>query len=217
MRLVVPLLLAAGGPVSALSLAPARPHDVWSPNRAYILVVDPITQVHTVYAAGDRTRPLWSLTGGGQFFVLADDGRAVAVIAPAALRPSELGGTVGVRFWTPEGVRRSYPVLDLCPDPLPLPPDPDGWPVEGERRTWYEHAERKGESFVIRTPRRVEYEFRIADGALIGQRRVGLPTWAIWAAICGGLVAAAGVGAWVWRGRRTSRLHRTAADRLTGR
>jgi hypothetical protein len=55
-------------------------HDVFSPNKRFVLDVNPTTNLHHIYAVQDRTKPLWSFTGrvGWRRFLLADSGQPAA-------------------------------------------------------------------------------------------------------------------------------------------
>src|SRR5262245_57227058 len=95
------LLLLSTGP--ALGYKPANPvrHDVFSPNGAFVLDVDPAAKLLTVYAVGDRQKPLWLFkryVWQEQHF-LSDDGRTVGLVTWRFVRVDDLSEGVCVEFW----------------------------------------------------------------------------------------------------------------------
>src|SRR5947209_15477956 len=121
-RAVLGLLVLATAQAEGYS--PARPvrHDVPSPNRAFVLDVDPAAKRLTVYATGDRTRPLWAFdrpVWQEQHF-LSDDGRVVAVVSWRFVQVDDVASAAGVEFWGRAGRFRAFPVGELCPDPATL-------------------------------------------------------------------------------------------------
>jgi hypothetical protein len=90
LSLCLPVLLLgagsarAGVPGSMITPTPIPRQEVFSKNEAFVLVVDPELQRNSVFAAGDRTRPLWSIPGvlksDVRWILLADSGSVVALI-----------------------------------------------------------------------------------------------------------------------------------------
>jgi len=113
------LLLLSAGP--ALGYKPASPvrHDVFSPNGAFVLDVDPAAKRLTVYATGNRQKPLWSFdrTVWQEQHILSDDGRTVGLVSWRFVQLDELSDGVCVEFWNRDGLLREYTFAELCPHP----------------------------------------------------------------------------------------------------
>jgi hypothetical protein len=174
------LLLLSTGP--ALGYRPANPvrHDVFSPNGAFVLDVDPAAKRLTVYAVGDRQTPLWSFSQDvwqEQHF-LSDDGQSVAVVSWRFVQVDELSDGVCVEFWNRGGVFRSYTFDELCPHPgnfyLESGPVGDFW------RKWYSDVEATGTQLRVRTTDEFEYVFALENGQITSRSRINLPYWAWW-------------------------------------
>jgi len=185
------LLVLSAGP--ALGYKPASPvrHDVWSPNGAFVLDVDPAAKRLTVYAAGDRQTPLWSFdrrVWQEQHF-LSDDGRTVGLVTWRFVQVDSLSDGVCVEFWNPTGLVRQYTFAELCPNPsehyLEWGPEGDFW------RKWYSRVDGDGTHLRVRTTDEYEYTFALDDGRIVGKSRIWLPGWAWWvlsALVVGGAV-----------------------------
>jgi hypothetical protein len=185
--LLLPLLFA--GP--ALGYKPASPvrHDVFSPNGAFVLDVDPTAKRLTVYAAGNRQTPLWSFDRSvwQEEHFLSDDGRMVALVAWRFVQLDKLPGGVCVEFWNQTGLSRNYTFAELCPNPsdsyLEWGPVGDFW------RKWYSQVDGDGTHLRVRTTDKYEYVFAMDDGRIVEKSRNWLPWWAWWVlsafVICG--------------------------------
>jgi hypothetical protein len=170
--------------------------------------VNPDTQVHTVYDARDRSKPLWSFSKPVWHnpFLLSNDGTVVATVAWQHVKIEYLDDAIGVTFWSKDGVFGTYLIKELCPDP-PKTQDVGIGPIGDFWRTWYTTTVEDGESFTIRTTRGTEHRFRFSDGKLVESRGLGLnfPGQSFWLAATGVLLAvavAAGVLYRRWRRRR---------------
>src|SRR5262245_8637977 len=93
-------LLACCSQALATSYAPPKRRDVYCSNRAFVLDVNPETNVHTVYAADHRTKPLWSFSRPVWHypFLLSDDGSVVATVAWEHIREEDIANENGVEF-----------------------------------------------------------------------------------------------------------------------
>ena len=182
MRCAILALLLAASPALATSYPEPERHDVYSRNRAFVLDVDPKTETHTVYYAGDRTKPLWSFSKPVWHypFLVSDDGTVVATVSWKHVKADYLGKAVGVRFWNKDGEFRSHALGDLCPNP-PKTQDVGVGPIGDFWRTWYNEVINHGDSFSLRTTRGMNYRFRYTDGELVESRAFGLRAWGGWA------------------------------------
>jgi hypothetical protein len=118
---------------------------VFSPNGAYVLDVDPVREVNTVYAAGDRTKPLWSFPEHLwlQSVLLSDDGETVVVLKSEFIKAESIKAADGVMLIKRDGEFRRYGVAELCPYPrrtvdVGIGPVGDFW------RTWYSDVSNDG-------------------------------------------------------------------------
>jgi hypothetical protein len=209
MRVAILTVLLTASPALATSYVMPKRHDVYSRNRAYVLDVNPETEVHTVYDARDRTKPLWSFSKPVWHypFLLSDDGAVAVTVAWKHVQAEDIKESGGVRFWNKDGQFRQYPLADLCPDP-PRTQDVGVGPIGDFWRTWYTEVEDRGDGFSLFTTRGVEYRFRYADGELVRARTFGWGAWERWALIVGGLALLATV---VALGRRNTRRRTRAA------
>src|SRR5262245_25048614 len=107
---ILAVLLLSAPPAFAVKFVEPYRHDVFSRNRAYVLDVNPDTEIHTVYDVRDRTMPLWSFRKRVWHFpfLLSDDGAVVVTVAWEHLDVEDIGESVGVRFWNKGGQFRSY-------------------------------------------------------------------------------------------------------------
>src|SRR5262245_29093585 len=139
----------------------ARPirHDVFSPNRDYVLDVDPETEVHVVYATKDRTKPLWSFSMHvwQAPFLLSNDGAVVATLAWEHIRVQDLDDAQCIEFRNKEGVFKAYSFAELCPNPARTILT-GGGPIGGFWRTWYTELDHyHDDTFRVRTTDFFEY------------------------------------------------------------
>jgi hypothetical protein len=178
-RLAVLVLLAVPCSAWGTSYAPPQRRDVYSPNRQFILDVNPETGVHSVYAVADRTRELWSFKLSVWLFdfALSNDGKVVAVVFWQHLHAEDVEEAVGVGFWNDGGLFRSYAVGELCP----LPAHTRTWwgghgPIGEFWRTWHDKVARYGDTLTVRTTGGWEYDFHISDGS-IQRRRMVVSAW----------------------------------------
>src|SRR5437016_3192553 len=81
--------------------------DIFSPNRRFVVDVNPKAERFTVYSAADRHRPLWSfsrpdpptLDWRNDYF-LSNDGKALLLVNGVRLKEDELHYAFGIEFWT---------------------------------------------------------------------------------------------------------------------
>ncbi len=216
MRHALIVLMLSASPCFATTFKKPERHDVFSHNGAFVLDVDPKTNVHTVYDVRDRSKPLWSFNDKIWIspILLSDDGMIVATVEWKFVRAQDIPETTAVTFWNKEGAFRKYRLLDLCPDP-PKSKDLDaslgGSPTGDFWRTWYTAVTDDGEFFTIRTTCGVEYRFRFADGDLVEKHRFAdrdpvesqqsrLPSWlGAWLAAAGGIAFLIVAGVFCWR------------------
>jgi hypothetical protein len=191
--LCLPVLLATDPRACAgLSEAPAVPRYVYSPNSVYVLDVDTGGAESRVYAAADRTRPLWSFSGlrGSNWahILLSDDGGVVALIwgGPRAWDGTIDGDAEAVRLVNRDGVLASYRLADITTPPkkegggytaMCGPPGPP----------WMNGVTNLGNRFVIQTTDGRDHTFRFADETI----RVRYVGWRSLSAVAAGLALAA--------------------------
>lgn len=159
---------------SGFSPARARRHDVFSPNGAFVLDVNPDSGIHTVYETKDRSKPLWSFATP-VFFVtdlyLADDGNVVADPGWPFVQESSLGNNTCLTFWSKQGVLKSYNFAEICPEPATTRSVGPG-PVGDFWRTWFTKVANDGQTLTIRTTDRYTYTFSMTDGAIVDRSSV---------------------------------------------
>ena len=199
-------VLLTASPALATSYVMPKRHDVFSRNRAYVLDVNPETEVHTVYDARDRTKPLWSFSKPVWHypFLLSDDGTVVVTVAWKHVQAEDIKESGGVRFWNKDGPFRQYPLADLCPDP-PRTQDVGIGPIGDFWRTWYTEVEDPATGSPSSPPAGSSTGSGTRTGAGRGARSGG--AWERWALVAGGLAILATVVA----------LRRWRAKRRTGR
>lgn len=175
-QLSVLVLLCCVSPCFGTSYAEPRRHDVYSPNKAFVLDVNPKTEVHNIYAANDRKVPLWSFTRPVWHspWLLSNDGKVVAMIAWEHVQEKFLDKVDGVQFWNAAGRFKAYSLKELCPDP-PRTQDITIGPIGEFWRTWYRDVYQEEDELSLQTTIGKEYRFRITDGAMIGTRHIPPP------------------------------------------
>jgi hypothetical protein len=155
LSLCLPVLLLGAGqalaglPGSMITPTPIPRQEVFSKNEAFVLVVDPELQRNSVYAASDRTRPLWSFPGvlksDVRWILLADSGLVVALVGNGDSTSSDPSRVGGVRLIDREGKTRSYDTTAF----IEKPPLTYGCGPASVR--WFDAVEDRGDRFVIRT------------------------------------------------------------------
>jgi len=172
MRNAILLLLLSASPCYATKYASPKRHDVFSKNEAFVLDVNPETNLHVVFDVKDRTKPLWSVSFRVWHFpiLLSNDGKVVATVAWEHVRVQDIGECAAVTFWNKDGKFRTYPLRELCPDP---PKTVGPGPVGDVERTWHMGAGSVGDKFSVWTTRYWDYSFRFADGELLERRYFG--------------------------------------------
>jgi hypothetical protein len=168
------LLLVSPSPCFAKKLPP-QPRQVFSPNKAFFLVVDPQTRVHIVYASRDRSRSLWSLSCSPlDVILLSDDGKVVVTVDQQSVRgPVRIGGgpeavdlarPVSIRFWNRDGVFKTCSSKDLWPDA----PQPGPGGAKGTKDPFLTNVNQwDGGHFTVCTNVGPPLTFRFADGAIV--------------------------------------------------
>jgi hypothetical protein len=188
----------------ATSYADPERHDVFSPNRAYVLDVNPKTDRHTVYAVADRSKPLWSFSADVWHapFFLSNDGKVVAEPAWRHIRVQDVEKATCIRFWNRTGEFKTYSFAEVCPNPRSR-----GWfevgPIGGFWRVWYESVTQDGDTLRVMTTESYEHTFSMKDGSILSSRLV-------WENVLRGywwvpfllLVLIVGARVWVVRRRR---------------
>lgn len=139
----------AGVPGSMMTPTPIPRQEVFSKNEAFVLVVDPELPQNRVYAASDRTRPLWSLPGvlksDVRWILLADNGSVVALIGNGDSTSGDPSRVDGVRLIDRNGNTRSYESTVFIENP------PFTYGCGSTTVRWFDAVEDRGSSFVIRT------------------------------------------------------------------
>src|SRR5262245_46234649 len=146
-RLAAITLLLTASPCFATSYARPQRHEVYSHNLAFVLDVNPETEVHTVYDVRDRSKPLWSFSKPVWHFpfLLSNTGTVVATLAWKHVKVEEIGETMAVTFRNKDGVFRTHRLEDLCSSP-PKTEDVGVGPIGDFWRTWYHDVTNNGES-----------------------------------------------------------------------
>lgn len=199
--LAVLLLASWLSSAGATTFVQPERHDVYSPNKRFVMDVDPETEVHNIYAVADRSQPLWSFSQPvwhGEWY-LANDGAVAATLSWRFVQQDRVKQADGVRFWNAGGNFRSYGLVELAPQPAitswgGLGPGPIGsfW------RTWYTDAEQTNDTFRLVTTDCYAYTFSLIDGSITSRRltfaalRYKLWFWPSLAALALGGVIAAG-------------------------
>jgi hypothetical protein len=168
MRASALVVLLTASPALATSYAQPVRHDVYSPNGAFVLDVNPETNTHTVFDARDRAAPLWSFSAGVWHnpFSLSNDGAVVARVGWEHVKVEDLPDPSAIIFWNRAGAFRRYSVAELCPDP-PKTQDVDVGPIGDSWRTWYTKVDQDDETVTLRTTRGGKLRFRTSDGEII--------------------------------------------------
>lgn len=160
--------LLVASPANAYSPAKPHRHDVFSRNGLYVLDVDPIAEVNTVYSIADRTRPIWSFPG--KLWLgrgcLSNDGKVVIIVNWPFVTEEHLATAFAVEFRNKDGVFRSYLVRELVPDP-PLTQNIGPGPIGDFWRTWYSEVNDDGDEFSLQTTGIYNYRFRFSSGEMI--------------------------------------------------
>jgi hypothetical protein len=155
LSLCLPVLLLSAGqalagiPGSMIAPTPIPRQVVFSKNEAFVLVVDPELQRNSVYAASDRTRPLWSIPGvlksDVRWILLADSGSVVALIGNGDSTSGDPSRVAGVLLIDRDGVSRSYETTAFIAKP------PLTYGCGSNTVRWFDAVEDRGDRFVIRT------------------------------------------------------------------
>ncbi len=164
------MLSLVASPANAYS--PGRPqrHDVLSLNGLYVLDVDPIAEVNTVYSVADRTKPIWSFRGKLWHCkeLLSNDGTVVVIVHWPFVTEERLADSTGIEFRNRDGAFKSYSVGELVPDP-PLTQDIGPGPIGDFWRTWYSGINDEGDEFSLQTTGIYDYRFRFSNGEMISR------------------------------------------------
>jgi hypothetical protein len=166
MRVACLLLVLFAMRASATSFTAPVKHDVPSRNGAFVLAVDPDTEIHVVSAATDRGTPLWSFSSSTwhEPMLVSDDGRVVARLPWLFTGLDAIGNGVGIEFRDASGLFRIQPLSTVCPDPERT--DNRG-PIGPDWRTWMHHVEDRGTTFEVTTTCGEFVELRYADGEIV--------------------------------------------------
>jgi hypothetical protein len=203
--LTLGVLLFATSEACAFSPAPPKRHDVFSPNRNFVVDVNPNTETHIVYASNDRKNSLWSFKRpiGSEKFFLSDDGQVVVVVAGRYVWRNGLGRDC-CEFWNAGGKFMAHSFRAICPSPRTL------WFFEGPigpgSCIWYDDVIQDGNTLHVRTTGQHDATFSLTDGELLSQeiawRNLGSDEWLVSLVLMG--LAAAVV---LWRRERRKRRH----------
>ena len=189
--------LLVASPANAFSPAKPNRHDVLSQNGLYVLDVDPITEVNTVYPVADRTRPVWSFPGKLWLCkeLLSNDGTVVVLVHWRFVTEERLANSTGIEFRNRDGAFKSYSVGELVPDP-PLTQDIGPGPIGDFWRTWYSEVKDDGDEFSLQTTGSFDYRFRFSSGEMID--RTWHPRFHRSHVIAGAVVAGVALVAATW-------------------
>lgn len=136
-------------------IVPLGRHEVFSKNGAFVLDVNPEAQCNTVYAAADRTRPVWSFPGilktDIRKILVADNGLVVALIGSSNVGEAELSRSEGVRLIGHDGRSRSHRIIEFYREPS------FSYGCGNSYINWFEDVTDQGDRFVIRTTEGKEY------------------------------------------------------------
>lgn len=174
------LLLLSTGQLFGYKVASPVRHDVFSPNGAFVLDVDPATKRLTVYAAGEPNHPVWSFDRYVLYeeYFLSNDGRVVGLTTWRFVQVDDLAEGVCVEFWNRTGRFQQYTFAELCPHPghfwFEAGPVGDFW------RKWYSELNSDGIQLRVRTTDEFEYVFALDDGRIVRKSRIGVPWWVYW-------------------------------------
>ena len=168
---VAVIVLSAASCAHATSYATPKRHDVFSPNRLFVLDVNPETSVHAVYSTADRSTPLWTFSKRVWHypFFVSNDGKVVATTAWKHVREDKLATVPCINLWNASGTLRSYGFSEICPSPPPT-----SWvgvgPIGDSWRTWYTDASQDGDTFTVTTTDWYSFTFSLRDGAIVSKR-----------------------------------------------
>jgi hypothetical protein len=174
------LLLFPVGEVLAYKPAVAQRHDVYSRNGAFVLDLDPQAKRLTVFAAGKRDVPLWSVDRHVRLQrpFLSNNGKVVALVAWEFVDVDSLDKGVCIEFLNDKGKFREYTFNELCPHPAYA-----FWasgPVGLFWRKWSMQVFAEGDTLCASTTDEYAYVFSMDDGQILQTTRVGLPWLMRW-------------------------------------
>jgi hypothetical protein len=151
---LIALLAHAAAARATVFTMPTEPtplprQEVFSKNGAFVLVVDPEAQRSVVYAANDRTLPMWSIPGvlktDVRRILLADSGSVVALIRDGAGANGDPARPEGVRLLDRNGASWSYEIAVFNDKPAL------SYGCGPTTVNWFDAVIDHGDRFVIRT------------------------------------------------------------------
>jgi hypothetical protein len=169
--IIVLVLLPSIG--EATSFAKPKRHDVLSPNRQFVLDVNPLTHKHTVYSVTDRNTPLWSFIKPVSLepLLLSNDGLVVVWLHWKFVGENTLANSNCIEFWNKDGLFRAHPFAELCSDPARTWMS-GGGPLGLGWRTWYTKLDQDADAIVVRTTDLHEYTLLLPAGEVTDTRLV---------------------------------------------
>lgn len=158
---------------SATSYAMPQAHNVYSPNKAFFLIVNPKNNTHTIRSAKNSEKILWHFKKEVWHypFLVSNNGNTVATIAWKHVGEDNLDST-GVQIWNKNGVIKSIKIKDLCPNPPQTEKLDVIGPIGEAWRTWYYEVRSNGETFTIKTTRMDKFEISLVDGKVLSKTKV---------------------------------------------
>jgi len=161
--------------LNCLATSYARPqaHNVYSPNRAFFLAVNPYTETHEIFKTKDSDTPLWYFKKKVWHFpfLVSNDGNKVATVEWKHIELEDLDSS-GIQIWTKNGVIKSIKIRELCPDPPKAEKIMMEAPVNDKVHTWYYEVKSNGETFTIKTTCMDKFEISLADGEILSKTKV---------------------------------------------
>ena len=162
------------GLARATSYADPVRQEIQSSNHAFVLVVDPETEIHQVSATTDPASVLWQfeLPVWHFPFVLSNDGQTVAVVAWRHVNEDDLKVGDCVTFFSAGGSRTGIPFREVYSDP-PKTSEVGIGPIGDFWRTWYHEVESHDDLLVIHTTGGGTVTFDLRTRAMVTKRGVG--------------------------------------------
>jgi hypothetical protein len=178
--LILVALLTLPQTASALSINKfSPPFEVNSPNRTFVLVVDPRSNNHYIYRASKRTTSLWSFSEAAEdVYLLSNDGEVVVSLHAPYVHVNHVNKTTCITMRRADGVFKTFAMSEICPDPektnFHRPPGrPGGMALglpEGDSwRTWRGDVVQGDHNFRVNTTGRIRcWDFSLDDGQILG-------------------------------------------------
>lgn len=197
------VVLAAVSSARATKYGPPQRRDVFSPNRRFVLDVNPHTKTHTVYRTTDRKTPLWSFATSDVWhepYFLSNDGQVVLRVAWEHVQEDNLPHGDCMWFYGPTGLFKTYSFADICPNPSKTSLVGPG-PIGNFWHTWYTNVSQFDTRVTLRTTDRYVYEFDMATGRIVDrdmaiQSRQYMSVW--WLVVVVSILTVAVIAGYRW-------------------